>query len=73
MRTTVITLSKLGTQCWSPARLFGDCWRCPRYAICKYPEKVVNEEHDRLRREYVAARDRLRAFEGADFKEVSDE
>ena len=58
MRTQVVSLLQLGTRCWK----FKDCPQCQRYFYCAYPERVPDEEYDRLKREADAAQEALRNY-----------
>lgn len=44
-----VTLSSLGANCWSPARVVGSCATCGRYDTCTYPERVADLTYDGLR------------------------
>jgi len=48
MKAVIVKASELGTKCWSPYRFVNSCFQCSHYVHCKYPERVVNEEFDRL-------------------------
>lgn len=49
MKATTVPSFMLGTNCWAPLRVLSMCHRCDRYNRCTYPERVPNEEYDRLR------------------------
>ena len=48
MEARIIKSSELGLNCWKPLRFFKKCYQCDSYVRCGYPEKVVNEEYERL-------------------------
>jgi hypothetical protein len=52
MQSGTVKASELGLNCWLPIRLLKQCYRCQRYEICKYPERVASPEFDELTRKY---------------------
>lgn len=52
MQYGTVKLSELGFNCWLPIRLLKQCYRCERYEICKYPERVTSPEFDELVKKY---------------------
>lgn len=57
MKATVSSVSRLGSNCWSPARMFeGGCASCDRYDTCKYPERSANARYDQIRKRASRAR-----------------
>lgn len=69
MKSVIVKASELGYVCWSPHRFVNSCYMCARYRFCDYPERVANEEFDRLAsnvyrtlRMYAKAQRRLRLF-----------
>ena len=48
VKVVVVKRSELGTNCWLPLRFFKQCCLCTKYESCSYPERVVNEEYERL-------------------------
>ena len=62
MEAKIVNSKELGLNCWSTLRFFGKCYKCPRYKYCRYPERVVNEEHDRLVANFSQAKKELEQF-----------
>ena len=53
---------QLGTNCWSPLRFTGHCYKCQRYEYCTYPERVADKTYDNLVKEYVEAKRKLEGY-----------
>jgi len=45
----VVRSSQLGLNCWDARRFTGGRWKCNRYRVCKYPERVACKDYDEAR------------------------
>ncbi len=63
------TSSNIGNNCWSSLRQTDSCFKCDKYATCKYPERVSDSGYNSLitrraaiHKEYLKLGDDLKKY-----------